>query len=383
VAIAAAAVALFVSTTSGRSTARTGTALLRTTAPVDGLAADGAVVLVKTASCHGPTAPLDQLLAWNPVRGRVVHVPGPRCKGVVPYTTVLEEAVAADRVAWVPWIGGLSGSTWLLTATIRGPKAIVRFTRDAGRTSDGGLGDSVGNVHGDGSLLVFNTWSDCLTEPQEPDFYPCPKGIPARTRTTYRERLWRVVGGRKRLLAASRNELAAVSVAAGRILVRRADGSLELRGATGALLRRFPFRPGEVQAAVLDATELVVLYRRGPGLTWRVYRPGSGNLVRVLAASPEVGGAIHPTRTPERPISDLLDVERGVLAYAVGRTVHVVRLADGRAATFRPSAVTVPGRPPVFVQLEPPGLTYAYDVRGPLQGRVRFAPFGAIRFGRP
>ena len=382
-AVAAAAVALFVSTTSGRPTPRTAAALLRTTAPVDGLSADGAVVLVKTASCHGPSAPLDQLLAWNPIRGRIVHVPGPPCKGVIPYSTVLEEAVAGDRLAWVPWIGGLSGSTWLLTTTTRKPSAIVRLTRYAGRTSDGGLGNSVGNVHGDGSLLVFNTWSDCLTEPQEPDFYPCPKGIPIRTPTTYKERLWRVVGHRKRLLAASRSELAAVSVAAGRILVRRADGSLELRGATGALLRRFPFRPGEVQAAVLDAAELVVLDRRGAGLAWRVYRPGSGKLVRVLAASPEVGSAIHPTRTPERPLTDLLDVERGVLAYAVGRTVHLVRLADGRAATFRPPAVTVPGRPPVFVQLEPPGLTYAYDVRGPLQGRVRFVPFGAIRFGRP
>jgi hypothetical protein len=317
------------------------------------------------------------------VHGRVVRVPGPRCKGVVPYSTVLEEAVADGRLAWVPWIGGLSGSTWLLTATTRKPKTIVRLTRDAGRTSDGRLGDSVGNVHGDGSLLVFNTWSDCLTEPAEPEFYPCPKGIPVHTRTTYRERLWRVVDHRKRLPVASRNELAAVAVAAGRILVRRADGSLELRGTTGSLLRRFAFRPGEVQAAVLDATELVVLDRRGPDLTWRVYRPGSGKLVHVLAASPEVGSAIHPTRTPERPLFDLLEVERGVLAYAVGPTVHVVRLADGRAATFRPPAVTVPGRPPVFVQLEPPGLTYAYDVRGPLHGRVRFVPFGALRFGRP
>ena len=134
---------------------------------------------------------------------------------------------------------------------------------------------------------------------------------------------------------------------------------------------------------MLDAAELVGLDRRGPELTWRVYRPGSGKLARVLAASSEVGSAIHPTRTPERPLSDLLDVERGVLAYAVGRTVDVVRLADGRAATFHPPAVTVPGRPPVFVQLEPPGLTYAYDLRGPLQGRIRFVPFGAIRFGRP
>jgi hypothetical protein len=203
-----------------------------------------------------------------------------------------------------------------------------------------------------------------------------------RTPTTYRERLWRIVGRREQLLLASRNELAALSVAAGRILVRRADGSLELRGATGGLLRRFAFRPGEVQAAVLDAAELVVLDRRGPGLAWRVYRPESGKLEHVLAARPTVATAIHPTRTTERPLSDLLDVERGVLAYAVGRTVHVVRLAEGREATFHPPAASVPGRPPVFVQLEPPGLYYAYDVSGPPQGRVRFVPFGAIRFGR-
>jgi len=44
--------------------------------------------------------------------------------------------------------------------------------------------------------------------------------------------------------------------------------------------------------------------------------------------------------------------------------------------------VSVPGRPPVFAQLEQPGLYYAYAVGGALQGRVRFVPFGAIRFDR-
>jgi len=95
--------------------------LLRTAAPVDGLAADGAVVLVKTASCHGQIGQIDHLLAWNPLRRRVVVVPGPKCSGAVPYTNVLEEAVAGRRLAWVPWIGGLSGSSWLLTATTRKP----------------------------------------------------------------------------------------------------------------------------------------------------------------------------------------------------------------------------------------------------------------------
>jgi hypothetical protein len=156
--VAAAGVALLVQAAAARPTARTdGSVLLRTATPVDGLAADGAVVMVKTASCHGPNGQVDHLLAWNPLRRRVVKVPGPRCKGAVPYTNVLEQAVAGGRLAWVPWIGGLTGSTWLLTATTRRPRDVVRLTPYAGRTSDGGLGNSVGNVHDDGSLLVFNT----------------------------------------------------------------------------------------------------------------------------------------------------------------------------------------------------------------------------------
>jgi hypothetical protein len=78
------------------------------------------------------------------VRRRVVAVPGPKCKGAVPYTNVLEETVAGRRLAWVPWIGGLTGSTWLLTATTRKPGSVTRLTRYAGRTADGGLGYSVG-----------------------------------------------------------------------------------------------------------------------------------------------------------------------------------------------------------------------------------------------
>ena len=100
---------------------------------------------------------------------------------------------------------------------------------------------------------------------------------------------------------------------------------------------------------MLDASDLVVLDRggsSGSGLTWRVYRPGSGKLVHVLAARPQFAWPTGARRRSARPPS----------AFPAARNV--------------------------FVQLEPPGLVYAYDVRGPLQGRVRFIPFRSLRFGR-
>ena len=83
------------------------------------------------------------------------------------------------------------------------------------------------------------------------------------------EKLWRIVGDRKRLIASAPNELAALAVAAGLILVKRHDGSLELRRADGHVIHKLRFRRGEVRAALLDASELVVLDHRAQD-TWRI-----------------------------------------------------------------------------------------------------------------
>jgi hypothetical protein len=67
------------------------------------------------------------------------------------------------------------------------------------------------------------------------------------------------------------------------------------------------------------------------------------------------------------------DVEHGLLVYTIGRVVHVLRLADGREKSF-----VAPVVQPVQAQLEPSGLFYSYRLRN--EGRVRFVPFGQIRF---
>ena len=155
-----------------------------------------------------------------------------------------------------------------------------------------------------------------------------------------------------------------LSVAAGRILVQRADGSLELRrGADGGLLRAFPSGPWYERVAVLDSAELVVLDRTS-GRHWRVYDPVSGEQTRVLEAPV---GAIPA------------DVERGLLVYTVGRVVHVLRLADGRERTFVAPKIRGYARQFVFAQIEPTGLFYSYSVRG--GGRRPLRPLQRDRAG--
>jgi hypothetical protein len=321
------------------------------------IAADGSLVAVATA-CNSHEY---QLYAWNPVRRSVTSVAPRRQRRCYDSSTgIWEAAIAGRRLAWVAFAGGNSSQSWLLTATTRRPLSTSDLTGQKDRNTGDGVGDWVGNVHGDGSLLVFNTWTLCENSGYNNS---CPEGTPPGYHI-YNENLWRIVGKRKRLLVASLDEMTVLSVAAGRILVQRADGSLELRGADGSLQHSFPFRPRAVLGALLDASELVVLERES-GLRWRVYDPVSGEEKKVLPA---------PRRaTPQ-------DVERGLLVYTLGRVVHVVRLGDRRQTSFvAPVAVDPDVYPvPVQAQLEPSGLFYSYQARR--EGRVRFVPFNEIRF---
>jgi hypothetical protein len=324
---------------------------LRTATQVTGIAADGSKAAVAT-TC-GTRA--YELFAWNPVRRSVVSMAPRRqrrCYGASTGEGIWEVGIAGRSLAWVPYYGGNEQVQWLFTATVRRPLATTKLVKDRVHGTGSTVGDWVGNVHGDGSLLVFNTWSICWSNQQ---YGSCPESIPPGFHI-YNENLWRVVGRRKRLILAAPDELTVLSVSAGRILVQRADGSLQLLRADGSLLRSFPFAPQEVQGAVLDPSELVVL-EKSRRLTWRVFDPVSGQ-ERELGAQV---GAIPA------------DVERGLLVYTVGRVVHVLRLSDGREKRF----TTPPGSYPV-AQIEQPGLFYAYAVRR--EGRVRFVPFNQIRF---
>lgn len=342
------AAALLVGTAAALTASPRREPLLRTRAPITGLAADGTRAVVST-KCrpHG-----FWVRVWNPVLGSTTSV-GARtgAEACVGNEGIAQQGIGGRRLAWVRYAAGNETEEWLLTASTASARRITRLGGVKVRNSGDGVGDFVGNLHGDGSLLVYNT------------------GSVSAGRHVYNESLWQIVGRSSRRLLTSPDEVKVLSVAAGRILLKREDGSLELRRADGSLLRAFPFERGEMRAAVLDASELVVLHYRDR-LTWRVYDPVSGDQKRTLPATG------HPR---------VADVERGLLVYVKGRIVHVLRLADGRERTF--IAPVVGSRDPdayytfpVEAQIEPSGLFFSYQVRD--EGRVRFVPFNEIRFGR-
>jgi hypothetical protein len=308
-----------------------------------------------------------RLYAWKPVGRSVVSMAPPRqreCYGASTGEGIWEQAIAGGCLAWVSFYGGNTRTFWLRVATVARPRSTAQLARAIHDTASE-LGEWVGNVKGDRSLLVFNTWGVCETR-DGGGYEACPEGTPPGIHI-HDEKVWRIIGQRKRLILTSPDEATVLAVAAGRILLRRADGSLEVHGADGSLLHSFASRRREVRAALLGDSELVVLYHRD-GLTWRVFDPLSGAEKRPLPASPRAVAA---------------DVERGLLVYTVGRVVHVLRLSDGRQRTY--VAPVVPSREdgytmPVQAQLEQSGLFYSYQVRD--EGRVRFVPSRQIGLER-
>jgi hypothetical protein len=341
--------------TNAASRSATGARLLRVPGEVTTLAADGHVVTV--TACGARENDSYWHYAWNPVHRSVRLLERKWCGSG--HGGILSQGIAGGRLAWVRYDAGNYTTAYLVTATVHRPRPAMRLTGDKVRNSDSLEGDSVGNVHGDGSLLVFNTWSVCEAYSEGGGGGSCPEGTPPGYHV-YNENIWRVVGRKKRLVLASPDEATVLSVAAGRILVRLADGSLELLRKDGSLARAFQFGEKEVRGAALDVSELVVL-DRSRRLTWRVYDPVSGELKREFGAEP---GATQ------------LDVEHGLLAYIVGRVVHVLRLSDGRQARF----TTPVGTEYPLAEIEAPGLFYSYQVRH--EGRVRFVPLKEIRFRR-
>ncbi len=356
----AVAVALLLPVAAG---AALSTRVLRTTASVDVLAADGPVVAVATAWARGEC---EQVVAWNPMRARVRPLGRPTpCPQTSTGRAIVETAVAGARVAWINDGGGNEHESRLFVGSVAAPstaKLLAFATRDV----DTGEGTSVGNLRGDGTLLVFNTWS-----------------LDAKG-TVSNSKLWRIVGtSTRRLLVSASDKLAVLAVAAGRMLLQRGDGSLEVRRADGSLIRAFP-QTGEVLAATLSPADLIIYSREGVTGRLSVYAPVNGELLRnvpipgrwpltPLPCSFPAGSGPAACRQPVQPLH-FEDADPGLLVYVLDKTVHLLLLSDGRDR-----AIGAPGRAPVFAQLEPSGLFYAYRTTTRLKGRVQFVPRAELR----
>jgi hypothetical protein len=307
---------------------------LRARNPVLLLAADGPRVAIGySKSWLGPQPPAANLFeVWNMQSNDLQRIVN---------CCALELAIAGERLAWHAGAnsGGGVDSWSLATATLDAARGVNL----SGFTC---CSYPMNGLYGDGSLLVLGRWGPCRIS-QHPPCATAPK-----TGGT----LWRLDAQQATLIASTPGALTPLAVDAGRILVDREDGTLEILRDDGTSLRTLTLPKDDVRGAKLQGRDLVVL---GP-TALDDYDANTGALLHewpLTGASPRLD-----------------DVWGGFASYISGSTIVVVRLADGARH------VIATGGTDVHTQLEDNGLVYSYTVDDEVYpGRVVFVPFSALR----
>ena len=301
--------------------------LLRTAAPVYGLSADGRRAAVATGDC-------DRIAIWN-VTGTVIWLRGTAGTCGDNPGAIWDLVLSGTRAAWTyESETNTTADAGLWTAS---PGVKARLLRWADHTADNYLG----NLAGDGPLLVYNTWRGGR-----------PVTAPA---------LWQVVGARtatSRMMPAGPNALDVVAVDAGRIGVHHPDGTFVLLSSTGKQLSSFHLRLQGIRAVRLTGRSLVVL---------------RGTTIEVRDATTGVTKQRWPTSGKGEIW--LEDAQGQFAAYTAGVAIHLLHLTDGRDRAL--AIANEAG--PVNAQLEPEGLYYSYQETGSAKpGRVAFVPIRTL-----
>jgi hypothetical protein len=245
---------------------------------------------------------------------------------------------AGGRVVWTSHDLSRYPVCHILTATVPDPRAVEIPECGEDEETGYGTGEDVGAWAGDGPLLVGNIdWGDPACDPS------CPQPS-----------LVRVLPAKLRTLAEGPGVVYVRSVDAGRIVVERADGDVAVLDAAGRELLVVPFEPKEVVWTVLSGHDLVV--KKAQSL--EVYDVPSGKLRKRWSLTPG---------------SYLFDAHAGIAVLLRGKSVHLLRLSDGRGASFSaPASIE-------SADLEGPGLVYAYNTKpGPKHAHIVFVPFAEV-----
>jgi hypothetical protein len=309
--------------------------VLRLTRPVLQLAADGSRVAI--ASGSGSQYSEHAVELWTP-GGAAVRL-GP---SALPSSPLRPDGLglAGTNVAWSSYSTAQSRDIWRVeNATVAIPRG--RFVQPPDCCSE-----PVTDLVGDGALLVFTKWGPCRLSQNE----QCAR------ESKRNGRLFRLDGGRAIQIAASPGALTPLSVDAGRILVDRENGTLDLMTQQGTSLRTFPLNAAIVRGARLQGRDLVVL-----------------TTASVEVTDVETGAFLRRWPPPLQQ-AQLEDVQDGVAVLVAERRISLLRLLDGRGVE-----IDVPGSGSVLAQLEPAGLFYSYRADDPTySGRVAFIPFSRL-----
>ena len=337
---------------------------LRMSQPLAALAAEGNRVAF--AFCN-------QLLGvWRPGTAGVTRL-GAAAQWTCPPPRGLERtyslAFAGDRVAWIAEAGG-NQVTNLLFLVVLGQPQVITIAADVSyccRSLDPDR-ERMGDVYGDGNFIAFSSRVKC-GDPGAP-------GCPTATRTLISQTVWQLrrppfqaqcvnKPGPCLQLATLNGVLQPLSVDSGRVVLRRANGALEIRKPSGALVRQFPGLTGLTRGAELMGNRLVVLV---PGQL-REYKIANGALVqtRPLPNVPS-GGVCGMPPCPTIALQ-MVDAARGLVAYIRSGRLHLLRLRDGRdRVVARATDARFGGT----------GLYYAYTAAAPWVSRIRFVPWAAL-----
>ena len=241
------------------------------------LKADGgrAIVLIKlTGSDRNVVERCADIFVWRPATWKVVTVVDHRdvtvdhrpCLGMDYLGSYSGVALAGTDAAWVQSSGGNIYETLMFAKSLAtGSRGQIGGDAAGGQGYSGGF---VGNAHGDGALLVYNNYSVCRKD--EYADVQCPPGYKDGSISADQ-----IVMARpdQRTVATSDSALTVLSVGRGRIVARRATGPLIVLAPKRAkaqsvvhagfsaerLIATYPYKPGEVRAAVTDGRTLAVL----------------------------------------------------------------------------------------------------------------------------
>ena len=325
--------------------------------PVGALTADGrrvAVAPLVPYSGDAPLLPSGPLLVWRPGSHSIVAYLAAGC--LVPdYVTLAAVGLVFDCDD--SGDDSVSQSVRIYRRSDRPPVEV--FYAANGAHGEINSGSSLGKLAGQGSLVAFTSQVYEWT---------------GKDLRFVAKRLWRLNGTRRRLLVASRGLGDPIDVHGGWIALQggRAGAAVVDRNGQRIDHLRVPELRSSRQAfswlqrrLVLTGSRAVVL----AGGQLRVYDVRSG---RRIASWPLA-----------KPPQELAGAAAGLVVFVHGRSVHVVRLRDGREAVFEAPAHRIPGANPgtkrVEADISPGGLYYSYNLaHGRYAGRVVFVALARV-----
>lgn len=280
-------------------------------------------------------------------------------------------AVASGQVGFAVNYGGIQTNSWIKAVSFAQPAnvRIVASQVACCRGSPAGEG-RMGFVVGQGSLLAFTSWQLC----GDPGGPSCGIGAASIVASTvYSVSLPPSAGStcpgepyQCTQIGTAPSLVGAIAADSGRLALLRADGSLAVIDASGAIVSIYPVTTwGQTLAAELSGNELILL---GQG-SLRELDAATGALLHTWpVANVPSGGTCRRLPCPQQQLT-LEDAAGGLVAYTLQGAVHVLRLPDGRDV-----AVAL-GTRARFVTT---GLVFAYEGTGTWPAGLRLLPSAQI-----